>query len=286
MSRAADFFVSYAQADRAWAEWIAWQLEADGYTVVVQAWDFTPGHDWAHEMHRATTKAERVVAVLSVAYLGSTHGEAEWRAFYANDPTGEQGLLLPVRVDNVEPPGLLRTRIYVDLVDRDAADARKALLAAARGARGKPTGEPEFPGVLREDRVSGEELPPFPGRLPPGSFSFIVDTLAEGRPVDDEDLPLSIQGRYSGDPRPVRVILQDSYGNYYLQHPEIRFLAHGTWRAENILPGHGITSVHFVLVDPEAKEQFDRMVRQRQWASFKTLPSGSRVLRSIGIRRT
>lgn len=27
MVQAADFFVSYTSADRAWAEWIAWQLE-------------------------------------------------------------------------------------------------------------------------------------------------------------------------------------------------------------------------------------------------------------------
>jgi TIR domain len=85
-------------ADQAWAEWIAWQLEADGYQVVIQAWDFTPGHDWAHEMQEATTKAERIVAVLPAAYLRSAHGEAEWRVFYAEDPSGERGLLLPVRV--------------------------------------------------------------------------------------------------------------------------------------------------------------------------------------------
>ena len=36
MSQAADFFVSYTSADRAWAEWIAWQLEAEGYQVDAQ----------------------------------------------------------------------------------------------------------------------------------------------------------------------------------------------------------------------------------------------------------
>jgi hypothetical protein len=41
MGQAADFFVSYTSSDRTWAEWIAWQLEAEGYQVVVQAWDFT-----------------------------------------------------------------------------------------------------------------------------------------------------------------------------------------------------------------------------------------------------
>jgi hypothetical protein len=164
--QAADFFVSYTSADRAWAEWIAWQLEAEGYQVVVQAWDFGPGGDWAHEMQHATTTAERVVAVLSAAYLRSGHGEAEWRAFYAKDPSGERGRLLPVRVSDVEPPGLLTTRIYVDLVGRDASTARAALLAAARGARGKPTEEPEFPGD-RQLEVSVTEAPRFPGELPP-----------------------------------------------------------------------------------------------------------------------
>jgi tetratricopeptide (TPR) repeat protein len=165
MDRAADFFVSYTNADRAWAEWIAWQLEAEGYKVVVQAWDFTAGRDWAHEMQHATATAERVVAVLSATYLRSAHGEAEWRAFYAQDPSGEQGLLLPVRVDKVDPPGLLKTRIYVDLADQDAASARGALLAAVRGARGKPTKEPEFPGAGQVGRDA--ERPRFPGELPP-----------------------------------------------------------------------------------------------------------------------
>jgi hypothetical protein len=38
-----DFFVSYTQADKAWAEWIAWELEEHGERVLIQAWDFVPG---------------------------------------------------------------------------------------------------------------------------------------------------------------------------------------------------------------------------------------------------
>jgi TIR domain/Mo-co oxidoreductase dimerisation domain len=59
MGQAADFFVSYTNADRAWAEWIAWQLETDGYQVVFQGWDFMAGSDWAHGMQRATTGSSR-----------------------------------------------------------------------------------------------------------------------------------------------------------------------------------------------------------------------------------
>jgi TIR domain/Tetratricopeptide repeat len=167
----ADFFVSYASADRAWAEWIAWELEADGYQVVIQAWDFTPGRNWAHAMQQATSTAERVVAVLSPAYLASAHGTVEWEVFYAADPLGELGRLLPVRVAEVDPPGLLRTRVYVDLVGLNAAGARAALLAAAYGTRGKPTREPAFPGqavdpAQQHGEKGGVHPPRFPGQLP------------------------------------------------------------------------------------------------------------------------
>jgi hypothetical protein len=39
---ARDFFISYPSADQRYAEWIAWELEAAGYTTFVQAWDFGP----------------------------------------------------------------------------------------------------------------------------------------------------------------------------------------------------------------------------------------------------
>ena len=45
-----DFFVSYAEADRGWAEWIAWQLEDFGFRVLLQAWDFVPGSNWISTM--------------------------------------------------------------------------------------------------------------------------------------------------------------------------------------------------------------------------------------------
>jgi transposase-like protein len=68
MAQAADFFVSYTSADRAWAEWIAWQLEADGYKVVVQAWDFTAGRDWTYE----GTVAAAAIALEQADYVDAT----------------------------------------------------------------------------------------------------------------------------------------------------------------------------------------------------------------------
>ena len=72
-----DFFVSYNRADRAWAEWIAWQLEAEGYSVVIQSWDFRPGSNFVLNMQSATEEAERTIAVLSPDYLASEFTAAE-----------------------------------------------------------------------------------------------------------------------------------------------------------------------------------------------------------------
>jgi hypothetical protein len=81
-----DFFISYTSSDRAWAEWIAWQLKEEGASVVLQAWDMVPGLDFVHEMQKATTTAKRTLAVLSPAYFTSQFSEAEWRVAFAKIP--------------------------------------------------------------------------------------------------------------------------------------------------------------------------------------------------------
>jgi hypothetical protein len=68
----ADFFISYTKDDQFWAEWIAYILEANGYTCIIQAWDFRPGENFVIEMQEAAKKAEHTIAVLSPAYLKAT----------------------------------------------------------------------------------------------------------------------------------------------------------------------------------------------------------------------
>jgi hypothetical protein len=51
-----DFFISYTSTDRPWAEWIAWQLEHVGFSVVIPAWDFHPGGNFVLDMQRPLQK--------------------------------------------------------------------------------------------------------------------------------------------------------------------------------------------------------------------------------------
>ena len=111
-----DFFISYTGDDKAWAEWIAWQIEDAGYSTVLQAWDFKSGSNFLEKMHTAMNQAERTIAVLSDSYLKSQFAKSEWQNAFRLDPTGEKGLLVPVRVNECNPDGILGLTVYIDLV--------------------------------------------------------------------------------------------------------------------------------------------------------------------------
>ncbi len=102
-AEAVDFFVSYTGADEEWAEWIAWEVRALGFEVILQKWDFGPGASFVAQMDHALKRSERVLAVLSERYLASRFATEEWQAKWA---TGKD-LVLPVRIDDVRPKGLM-----------------------------------------------------------------------------------------------------------------------------------------------------------------------------------
>jgi tetratricopeptide (TPR) repeat protein len=162
-----DFFVSYNSKDRAWAEWIAWELEEAGYSAVIQAWDFRPGNNFVLEMQKASSEAERTIAVVSPNYLNAQFPQPEWAAAFAQDPTGENKTLVPVRVLPCELQGLWKPIIYIDLVEKNEEEARDTLLAGINGERAKPGTRPPFP-ITQECAVDrSKPKPRFPNMLPP-----------------------------------------------------------------------------------------------------------------------
>jgi tetratricopeptide (TPR) repeat protein len=160
-----DFFVSYTQADRAWAEWLAWELEAAGYTTLLQAWDMPAGTAFVHAMDQAVQHTRHTILVLSPTYLRSEMTEAEWRPGFKADPSGKQRRLLPVRVEDCEPTGLLADRVWIDLAGTDEATARARLreeIPRALRGPGRPTVPPRFP----RTPAPAAERPRFPTALP------------------------------------------------------------------------------------------------------------------------
>jgi len=159
-----EFMVSYTGEDSNWAEWIAWQLRAEGYRIFLQAWNIPAGTNFVAAMDHAVKNAQRIVIVLSARYLRSAIAQSEWRPFFSQDPSGTWALILPVRIEPVEPVGLLVPISFVDLFDLSPMEARTALLSAARAKRGMPSAEPEFPGRSLKTASANSTAPPYPGK--------------------------------------------------------------------------------------------------------------------------
>jgi hypothetical protein len=239
------FFVSYAGHDHVWAEWIAWQLEAEGYSTVLQAWDFAAGSNWVLEMKKAAARCDRTIAVLSPNYLASQFGQVEWAAAFAQDPTGEKRTLIPVRIAEVDLTAMDRVIAYVDMVGLSVDMARARILEAVSTARKKPIQSPVFPGtattmtVPQQPRPSSElGLPAeFPGDTshapplvlvqivcPPVLVGGSVGTLTVGFHVADHRQRLTLELDRSdfriGDPEPAGLeIFSVASGRYSLEVP-------------------------------------------------------------------
>jgi TIR domain len=168
-----DFFIGYNTADERWATWIAYVLEEEGLTTVVQAWDFPPGTNFVLHMQKAATGCDRTIAVLSPAYLSSVFAQSEWAAAFAGDPVGDRRSLVPVMVERCSPPGLLKSIVYIDIVGADEERARGLVLDGLQSGRRKPSIRPSFPGRARPTH------PPFPagGGQTAASRSAYVPTI-------------------------------------------------------------------------------------------------------------
>jgi hypothetical protein len=166
-----DFLVSYVQGDLPWAEWIGWNLEKQGYSVRLEAWDLVVGGHKVARMNHAIINTRHTIAVLSPAYLSSPNVAAEWEAAFQADPDGTKKKLVPVRVVECEPSGLLGGIVLLDLIGLDQDKAREFLLRTAsyvrEGGSLRPVLEPPWPGLWAPEPPA-PSTPAAPGPAAPG----------------------------------------------------------------------------------------------------------------------
>jgi hypothetical protein len=154
-----DFFISYTAEDREWAEWIAWVLEETGHSVVIQAWDFRLGSNFVLDMQRTAAEAQKTIVLLSESYLQSAYAQLEWAAF-ASDLQSQKRQLIPIRVRECKPTGILKAMLYVDLVGLSETEAQQRLLAAVKGQEPEQktlVGRVPFPGVAESTTTEESE---------------------------------------------------------------------------------------------------------------------------------
>jgi hypothetical protein len=144
-----DFFITYNGNDENWATWIAATLEATGYTVVIQKWDFRPGDNFMVAMDHALTTSRHTLGVLSPNYLASVFTRAEWTAAYRQALLGKPRGFVPVRVAKCDVAPLLGPLAYIDLVDIEETEAKNRLLEGVAERVSRDTGGAHYPGGAR-----------------------------------------------------------------------------------------------------------------------------------------
>ncbi len=150
-NREIDFFISYADADIDYAKWIAKELEGEGYSTFLRAWDFEPGSNFVVEMNDATKVAKRTLLLLSPDYLKGSDEHPEWTIAFSEDRAGRQRKLLPIYVRECKQQirGLLGPIVPIDIAGKDVAVARDLLLNGVQPKNSnnrRPKQQPGFPG--------------------------------------------------------------------------------------------------------------------------------------------
>jgi TIR domain len=115
-----DIFVSYANEDRLKAQILVQALEARGWSIF---WDrkIPVGRTWHDSIGRELSEARCVVVLWSNASV-----ESEWVREEADDAR-QRGVLMPVRIDNIQPPIGFRGIQAANLIGLNASEQTPAL---------------------------------------------------------------------------------------------------------------------------------------------------------------
>ncbi|MGH2493486.1 MAG: protein kinase domain-containing protein [Ktedonobacteraceae bacterium] len=159
-----NFCIMYHHEDYQWAEWIAWHLEADGYTTILPDWDFEAGRRFDLEMTRARASAERVIVVLSPTYLGTSDNLRTLRQVVSS----KRDTVLPIVVHEYDKAFKhpLRDLVALSLVNLSKETAQTRLLSVVHHERQKPRVQPGFPPELELLMQSQTNIPVNPPTPP------------------------------------------------------------------------------------------------------------------------
>ena len=110
----ARIFISYSRTDADAARDISRTLSQAGLEPWLDTVEIGPGDSFLERMNEGLREASYVLLLLSNASLTSRWVTREWMSAMASGRT----VIVPILLENVEPPPLLRDILYIDFRDR------------------------------------------------------------------------------------------------------------------------------------------------------------------------
>lgn len=217
MSQPPKVFVSYSHDNPSHKDWVrelAKYLRDNGIDAILDQWDVALGSNLVNFMEHGLSKSERVLIVLTDAYIekaNSGNGGVGYEKMIATAEilTGQDmAKFIPV-VRNVtgnnKLPLFLGSRLYIDLSDKhDSPEQRVALLKEIHKVRGSkpPIGNNPFSlstevhQATTTDRSYGEEKPSLNGTNSPVFFADRFSSAFPGiRGIEWFNVPGNIEMR-------------------------------------------------------------------------------------------
>jgi formylglycine-generating enzyme required for sulfatase activity len=81
---------------------------------------------------RTFKESRKTIVLLSESHLEVAYSQLEWAASFTSDPLDLERKVIPVRIQDCQPTGLLGSVTYVDLVGLNETEARDRLLSALK----------------------------------------------------------------------------------------------------------------------------------------------------------
>ena len=142
------YFISFVKDDESWAKWLVKLLEAEGHKVTLS--------DNAGKLPQPD---ETLIALLSRAYLDSEAGKDEWITAYTGDRKGQDRAIIPVRVEGVNPEGLLSHRVFIDIFGSISDEERARRLLAALSDEKRELEDSEYQNIAAGEIKTVHNLP-------------------------------------------------------------------------------------------------------------------------------
>ncbi len=139
--RGKDIFLCHTGADKPWVESLAERIELVPYEdrhlgVIFDKWDFPKGGNIVLDIDNHIDECRFIGLVVSKAMLAAEWPTLERTIAVWSDPSGRQGRVLPLLIENLDLPPSLRVRNWIDF--RDPARFEESFFELIGRLRGEP----------------------------------------------------------------------------------------------------------------------------------------------------